>query len=201
MLTPLLFHSQTSQNIAWIRTVLRSRRVQLLMHQSKPVSAALPAPFATGIVAVGVAGGGAGFIDIGHRLLTGVRRQRRLVRRRHENWSTTWSEAARTTRGAQGRPLWSRWCWRRQCRPLRTWRRCDGYRQQAGAGGESQENCAARSRRCASTCGRVAGSPTASPDATRFSMATGSGCGSGFWPTAAMPMWCGRSWPARRESR
>ena len=30
----------------------------------------LPAPFATGIVAVGVAGGGAGFIHVGHRLLT-----------------------------------------------------------------------------------------------------------------------------------
>ena len=31
----------------------------------------LPAPLAGGIVAVSVAGGGAGFIDIGHRLLTG----------------------------------------------------------------------------------------------------------------------------------
>jgi hypothetical protein len=31
----------------------------------------LPAPFSTGIVPIGVAGGGAGFIHVGHRLLTG----------------------------------------------------------------------------------------------------------------------------------
>ncbi|MBM5809406.1 MAG: hypothetical protein FJ051_06260, partial [Cyanobacteria bacterium M_surface_9_m1_291] len=44
-----------------------------------------------------------------------VRRQRKLVRRRHENWSTPWSTPGRTTRTAQGRHLWSRWFWRRRC--------------------------------------------------------------------------------------
>jgi hypothetical protein len=52
----------------------------------------------------------------------------------------------------------------------------------------------------ANTCGRVAGSPTGSPAATRLSTGKGGGCGSGFLPTPAMQMWCGGSWSARSES-
>jgi hypothetical protein len=130
-----------------------------------------------------------------------VRRQRKLVRRRHENWSTLWSESLRRASALPGRHHWSRWLWSWRCRPLKTWRRCGGLRQPAGAGGGLQKSSAALLRRFGSICGRVAGSPMASPAATRCLMAMASGCGSGFWPTAAMPMWCAKSWSARRGSR
>jgi len=83
---------------------------------------------------------------------------------RHDHRSTPLSEPGRTTRAAPGRHLWGRWFWRQLSRPLRTWRRFSDFRQQAGVGGEWPGNWAARPRRCASSCG------------------------SGFWPTAAMPM-------------
>ncbi len=109
-----------------------------------------------------------------------------------ENWSTPWSTTPHLSRCPPGRHLWSRCLWRRRCRPLRTWRRCSGWRQWAGAGGGLPGNWAARRRRCGSTCGRAAGSPTESPVATPCSMASGPGSRSGFWPTAVMPQWlCG----------
>ena len=73
----------------------------------------------------------------------------------------------KTTRGVEECHLWSRWFWRWQCRRLRTWRRCDGLRQQAGAGGGLPRNWAARLRRCGSTCGRGVGSPMENPAAAR----------------------------------
>jgi hypothetical protein len=129
-----------------------------------------------------------------------VRRQGKLILWRHENWSTLWSKTTRTTKGLEWRHLWSRWLWRWRCRPLRMWRRCDGSQRPDGAGGELPSSSAAPMRRFASTCGRGAGSPTESLVAIRCSMARASGCGRGFLPTAAMPMWCVKSWSARKGS-